>query len=111
MSNSATAPKAHAEPEWRQRARDLRATGLTHSIIAERLSLSIKTVANFFSMDRGVTIDFGKYGDSINEESLIETHVTRPIRQIIKQKSIMPAARRFANGEITRAELMLAIAA
>lgn len=110
MHNEPTTPKSHVEPEWRQKARELRAAGLTHRVIAERLGRSIKTVANFFTADRGAFINYGVRG-KISEVDLTEPHVARTIRPIIKKDAVMLAAQRFAKSEITRAELMLAIAA
>lgn len=101
---------ADVEPAWRAQARELRSQGKSYTAIARAVGVHHKTVERFFSMDRGFTIDFGKYGNTICEEALIEPHVTRPIRKIIKPDR-MPVARRFAAGEISRAELMLEIAA
>ena len=103
-------PAAKApEPPWREKARRMHAEGrYTYRQIGEACGVHLKTVERFISMDRGFT-STGRQS-SITEEALTEHHAPRSIRTFLKPDR-MPAARRFAAGEISRAELMLELAA
>jgi hypothetical protein len=82
--------RSYIEPEWRQKAREMRASQANWDEIAEACGKSVPTVQQFMSRDGGFKIETdGSSIDSkpfdmdvLSDENFIEKHVYRTIRKI-----------------------------
>jgi hypothetical protein len=91
------------DPAWHSEAITMHEGGARQVDIAARCGVSQKTISKFLCRtDPG----YDGVEDVAAYDSLVEPHKRRVIREVIKRKEVMPAARLFAAGLIDREELM-----